>query len=478
MNTVAMIVIPLYLVAIILSVILIGRKNKSYKDFSVGGGSLPWYVTAGSMVAATIGGGTLIGYAGSYYSFGAQWVWMAVITLVAQVILAKFLATRFKNFNIPSIADIIAVRYDKRARCVTAIILLVGEFAVFCAMVSSFAGILSSYIGLSRGFSLIITVVIFLVTVNMGGFKGIAYTDFIQTFLIIGGILIVTGITFARAGGFAGIASLGSDMLNPFHANIPWQTMLGNLVSIGLLCFVNQCTTIQKIAASKSPKDAQKAVMASSIASSIAVGGFLLIMGLGAKILHPDMANPDDVVMKLLNDMPVFISTLYAAAIVAAILTTANAMLISSSLSLNALLKAAKPEISDAKQLVSSKIYIVLAGVLAYVFVQFIPGIITWIMLAYTIQASLFIPLYAGLIWKRPTATAGFISLLFSGLVVGIWEVLGCPMGIHTIFVAVLTGILALVIVTLLDKKPVTSAQLRVVEAFRNGTAIHAEELI
>ena len=50
--------------------------------------------------------------------------------------------------------------------------MMVGEFAVFCAMISSFAAILSTYVGLSRSLALIISVVIFLVSVNLGGFKG------------------------------------------------------------------------------------------------------------------------------------------------------------------------------------------------------------------------------------------------------------------------------------------------------------------
>lgn len=114
MNYLAAIIIPAYIALMVLIMVIVGRKSSnSLKDYALAGGGLPWFVTAGTIVASLIGGGTMIGYVGSYYTVGMEWVWMGLGLASAILFIALVTGSRIKNLNLTSVAEIFAVRYGK-----------------------------------------------------------------------------------------------------------------------------------------------------------------------------------------------------------------------------------------------------------------------------------------------------------------------------------------------------------------------------
>ena len=135
----------------------------------------------------------------------------------------------------------------------------------------------------------------------------------------------------------------------------------------------------------------------------------------------------------------------------------------------NDILGTFKPDLSEKKRVMMTRVFVVFAAVLGYVLVQYSPDIITWMILAYTIQNAMIIPMYAGLLSKRVSARAGTISLAFSGVSILIWELVGRPMGIHSLFVGLAAGLLSILIAGVIDKTPLTAEQYAMVDAFRKN---------
>lgn len=468
----SMIIIPIYLVIITLIIVFIGRNVKTYKDFAVGGGKLPWYVVSGTILATAIGGGTLIGYVGSYYSLGLQWFWMALGLSVANIVMALFMAGRVNSLGQYTLPDLLKLRYGKKARIAGAVIVILGEFAVVCAMLASFGAMLSGYLGFSFDISIIVGAALFIITATLGGLVGVAYTDAIQSILIIGGVVVVGILSFVKAGGFAGFSALDPNLTNLFAENAPRSTMVGNVVSIVFLTFVSQSIFFQRVNACANPKDAKKAVLFSSILIFICSGLFILSMGIGARVILGEGLQGNAVLGALLSKMPPIIASLYAAAIIAAILTTSNSLLLSTSMNVaRDIFQEANKDISDKKLMSISKIYIVIATVIALVVVKFNSSIIRWIIIAYTLNACLFVPMYSGLFWKKPNETAGLLSLAISGIGTVAWEIAGAPFGIHSVFVGVGLGIVGLIIGILVGSEP-TKEQLEVVDTFKQNSIV------
>lgn len=469
MTNLSMIIIPVYLVIITLIIVFIGKNVKTYKDFAIGGGKLPWYVVSGTILATSIGGGTLIGYVGSYYSLGMQWLWMALGLCVANMIMALFMAGRVNSLGQYTLPDILKLRYGKNTRIAGAIIVLLGEFAVVCAMLASFGAMLSSYLGLSFNISIILGAILFIVTATLGGLVGVAYTDAIQSILIVAGVIIVGALTFIKAGGFVGFSALDPNFTSLFAQNAPHSMMVGNVLSVFFLAFVSQSIFFQRVNACASPRDAKKAVLFSSIMIFICMGFFISSMGIGGRILLGSGLKGNEVLGALLSKMPPVIASLYAAAIIAAVLTTANSLLLSTSMNVSRdIFQEINKDIADNKLMSISKLYIVVATVIAFVVVKFNPSVIKWIMIAYTLNACLFIPMYCGLFWKKPGQTAGLLSISISGIGTVAWELAGSPFGIHSVFIGIGLGIVGLIIGILIGSKP-TEEQLEVVDIFKQN---------
>lgn len=467
MNTLSAVVIPIYLVVITLVIVYTGRKVKTFKDYALAGGNLPWFVISGTILATSIGGGSMMGWVGSFYEYGIMYFWLVIGSLASQLILIFYLSERIRRLNIYTIADIFQMRYGKGAQLVSGFINMFVGIAVGFAMLSSFSTLLNQYVGLDMTLARIIGVVLFAVTATMGGLTGVAITDAIQAVLIIGGAITVAVTAFLRSGGMAGLSQLPANLLDMTAPNIPMTMFLGLVFSSFCTNLADQATMFQRINAARNPKDAKKALLSSSIAVAVCMG-LVLVMGLSTRVIAGEGIEGNSVITVLLKNINPVVAVLYAAAIIAAVLTTANSMYLSASMTFSRdLVKQFVPDLSDKKMVLISRLFVWVAAVASYFIVTYQPSIMKWIMIGYASITCLVLPLYGGLITKRATPASGKWALALSIAGVLIWETLGSPFDINSVFVAVALGIVGFV-AGFANKKGVTEAQLELVDRFKS----------
>ena len=108
-----LIIVLIYLVVVTAIIVWSGKKVKTYKDFALGGASIPWIVIAGTMFASTVGGATMIGYVGNYKQYGLQWATLPFVAFcTSSILIGFFLAPRLKNLNQYTTADMLKIRYS------------------------------------------------------------------------------------------------------------------------------------------------------------------------------------------------------------------------------------------------------------------------------------------------------------------------------------------------------------------------------
>ena len=311
MNTMAAIVIPIYIVIILGLIVYNGRRVKNFKDFALGGGTLPWYVISGTILATGIGGGVMMGYVGSFYTNGVMFFWMCLGLFTSYMLVSFLISARIRKLNVYTIADIFLLRYGKSARIVSGIINMIIGIAVGFAMLASFSTLLSVYVGIPIVAARIIGVLLFATMATLGGFRGLAITDVIQSTLILVGALVVTITAFSNAGGFAGLSTLPPNLLDITAPNIPFLIFGGSVISALGMGLADQATMFQRINAARSPKDAKKATRTFGF---LALGLFIMIMliGLSARVILGEGVPSDTVIAVLLRSVHPLIGTLYA----------------------------------------------------------------------------------------------------------------------------------------------------------------------
>ena len=112
------------------------RKEESSEDYFLAGRKLTWWLIGFSLIASNISTEQFVGMNGSAFSSAglaiASYEWMSAVVLV---LVAWFFLPRFLKAGIYTMPEYLEYRYDKGARTIMAIILMVLYVAVFLAAV-------------------------------------------------------------------------------------------------------------------------------------------------------------------------------------------------------------------------------------------------------------------------------------------------------------------------------------------------------
>ena len=435
-----------------------GRGNKTFKDFAIGGAKIPWFIMAGTLFSTFCGGATMVAYVGNFYSQGMIWIWIPIqVSLVGLIYLV--ICRRIFNMRQISTADIMARRYGEKTRLLSSVVVMIAEVGMVAAMMNTFAAMVTTYVGLSKGMALALAVVLFIATAALGGYKGVATTDALQGVIIFFGLLMGVVVFTGKAGGFHAIAqAAGPEKMSIFNTanGCSFITIFGTFVSSFGMHMALQSGYVSRINSVGTLKEARKGLTAYVIFITLAFAVFVPIIGMSANVLLENETIGDSVIGTMLNlYMSPAISCIYVAAIVSAVLTTANSSLLSASICITHDIygRIIRKDATARQQLAVSKAVIT----------QYFTTIISMMFVTYTINALIAISLFAGLYSKKGGSTAANLSLGLGIASVLIWLLLGTPFEIHVAIIGLPVAGIGYLIGILVGKKP-TEAQMAVVD--------------
>jgi len=209
------------------------RNKDTADDYFLAGRHLGWWIIGASIFASNIGSEHLVGLAGSGCTDGvamAHYELHAWCLLVLAWVLVPFYI-RSKVYTMP---EFLEKRFSPTARWVLSIISLVAYILTKIA-VGIFAGgvvfgTLLPELSLNLGFvhldsfwvgSLAVLIATGIYTVA-GGMRAVAYTEAIQTLVLVIGSALVTVFGLIKLGGWSELrATLPSDMFNLWKPLIP-----------------------------------------------------------------------------------------------------------------------------------------------------------------------------------------------------------------------------------------------------------------
>ncbi|MBN1408341.1 MAG: sodium:solute symporter [Calditrichaceae bacterium] len=208
---------------------VIKKRQDTSTDYFLAGRHLGWFIVGASIFASNIGSEHLVGLAGSGTTDGvamAHYELHAWCLLVLGWIMAPFYM-RSKVFTMP---EFLERRFSPAARTVLSGISLiayvltkiaVGIFAggiVFSVLLPdiSFMGMDSFWVG-----SILVIILTGLYTI-LGGLRAVAYTEAMQTIILILGSILVTIFGLKALGGWGELRAIaGSEMFNLWKPLVP-----------------------------------------------------------------------------------------------------------------------------------------------------------------------------------------------------------------------------------------------------------------
>ena len=312
------------------------------QEYFLAGGSLKWYFVAGSITLTNLSTDQLVGMNGNQMALLAWWELAAVVGLC---ILCFLFIPIYYKYNCTTTTELLEKRYNNpHIRALISVLFLLGNVFIFLpAILYGGSQFMISMFGLSTtpimvpGFGEIDPMIFVLSLVFalmgaayaiFGGLRAVAVSDTFSGVLLLGLALFVTYVALKSINfDFTGIPMERLTLIGSPDSPIPFSTLFTGMLFIQIFYWSTNQTITQRAMASPTIKEAQKGILAAAGIRLLIVPAIIVIPGIVSYKLYGRIE--DDLAYgQLVGDiLPTFLSGAFAAAILAAILTTFNSIL-------------------------------------------------------------------------------------------------------------------------------------------------------
>ena len=478
-NTPTIVTFAIYLLGMFLIGWMGYRATSSLSDYILGGRSLGAVVTALSAGASDMSGWLLMGLPGAVFTQGLSASWIAIGLCIGAWMNWRFVAARLRIYtekvgNALTLPDYFTNRFEDKSnllRIVTALVILVF-FTIYCASgVVAGARLFESMFGMDYQTALWVGAVATMAYVFIGGFLAVSWTDTIQASLMITALILAPLMVIYADGGVGASAAVIETARSGAFDMFQGQTVIAvvSLLAWGLGYF-GQPHILVRFMAAESIQTIPKARrigmgwMVLCLGGAVAVGFFGIAFFTG----RPDLAggvnaNAETVfleVAKLLFNP--WISGVLLAAVLAAVMSTLSCqLLVCSSALTQDIYKTFLNKTASQQQLVWFGRAMVFVIAVIAIFIAQDPNakVLGMVSNAWAGFGAAFGPLVLlSVLWPRMTRNGALVGMITGALTVLVWQHFQW-FKLYEIIPGFAFSAIAIVVASLLDKKPSASMQ-------------------
>ena len=495
MDAITIIAFILYFVVVLGIGYYFYHRTHSMEDYVLGGRELNPYVSAMSAQASDMSGWLLLGLPGAIFVAGLGEIWIGIGLAIGSYLAWLFVAKRLRVYsekcgNALTVPEFFSNRFrDEKGylRLVSSVVILVFfTFYVTSGFVSGGNVFISIFGGdIDYKVAVWITAGIIVVYTFMGGFKAVCWTDFVQALLMLFAIIIVPLAALGHIdGGWDNMVNIVNHEVDHF-TSLGWDggkpitaIVLVSCLAWGLGYF-GMPHIIVRYMAIKNPDEVRIARRVGTAWIVIALIGAALIGMIGHAWAVDNgiiVTNPERIFLEIIGSgmFATFIAGILYAALMAAVMSTADSQLLvaSSAVTNDLYAKYAKGEHSDTKLMWISRGIVIVVALLAAIFaMDENSSIMSLVSFAWSGFGAAFGPIMIlALFWKRINAKGALAGMLTGfivdviwntffnagGIIPGLLKVDWCVWnsGLYELLPAFILALIAAVVVSLLTEEP------------------------
>ena len=184
------------------------RVIRSSDDFFLSGRSIPAWIAGLAFISANLGAQEVLGMGASGAKYGiatSHFYWVGAIP--AMVFVGLFMMPFYYGSRARSVPEYLKLRFDEKTRTLNAVSFAV--MTVFSSGISMYAlgKLLNLLLGWSFHGSIILTGIIVLIYIFLGGLTSAIYNEVLQFFLIVLGFLPLVLLGLKDVGGWSGLTA-------------------------------------------------------------------------------------------------------------------------------------------------------------------------------------------------------------------------------------------------------------------------------
>ena len=395
------------------------------------GKSLPLMLSTAAMFATWFGSETVFGASSQFLEGGLY----AVIedpfgASLCLFLFGAFFVRKLYNMQLLTLGDFFKVRYGKRTELVASIFLAPPYVGYIAAQLVAMGLILNVVAGIETWHGVIASACIVTLYTYTGGMWAISITDFIQSVIIIAGMLVLAIVLADKAGGVdVVLESMPPENFKFFPS--PDLKEIVTYIAAWSVLGLGSLPSQDVFQRSMSSKSARTAVLSCHIAAILylTIALLPLFISLCIKYLYPTQIVEDSQLAlpsMVLHHTALPIQILFFGSLLSAIMsTTSSAILAPAAICAENIAKPlSKHRYSDRHLLWITRISILLFSAVATVMACIRSNIYELVSESSIMSlVSLFVPLTMGLYWKRASSTGALLAMVIGILTWIIFEV-------------------------------------------------------
>lgn len=458
----------IYTIIVYIIGILASRSTKNLSDYVLGGRRLNAIIVSLAAGASDMSGWLMLALPGAVFISGAKAFWLPIGLIIGAFLNWTFVAKRLRIYTEAAndsltIPAFLKNRFQGKSTALsiaTSVVILIF-FTIYAA--SGFVGgalLLDTFFKLSYQTGLILSVVVIVVYVLIGGFLAISWIDFFQGTLMFFALLIVPAVTIFHID----LVSHFQQMIHKLPASHLSLYSSANWIFIVSMLgwglgYCGQPHILVRFMAIDKPNKMHVARNISMVWMILSLLGSFAIGIVGA-IHYGHLKKPDTVMLQLAIEFfnPWLVGFLIAAVLSAIMSTTSAQLLVNSSALTEDIYHRLRPRASQKELLVVSRFAIVAVAIIAYAIAANPDASLLQIVgYAWSGLGAAFGPvILLAIYWKRCTQLGAIVGIIIGAIVVIVWHFLGTEIGgifkLYELIPGFFLALVANIITSLIDK--------------------------
>ncbi|MEN9820348.1 MAG: hypothetical protein RL176_250 [Pseudomonadota bacterium] len=443
-------------------------KVHNAKDYITAGRNLPMVFVLSMVFATWFGAETVLGISATFLEEGFDPLGSSICLILFGLVFARPLY----RMNLITLGDFFRIRYNRQTELLLSICIIVSYLGWVSAQITALGltfNVLSNDL-ISTKEGMLIGAAVVLIYTLFGGMWSVALTTLVQMVVIVIGLLLVASNAAEQAGGVASVISKASaEGKFDFLPKLDLLDMLGWIAALLTMALgsIPQQDVFQRVNAAKNEAVAVWGTILGGCAYFF-FAAVPLFLAYSANIIDPAMvekylAGDSQMILPtlILNHMPFFIQVIFFGALISVIMSTASGTLLAPSVTFTEnILKGFSPGMSDKQFLWATRLTVfVFTSIVTYYAFVTDSRIHTMVENAYRITlAGAFVPLVAGLFWKRASNLGALLAIFFGLSVWIVLEITGIEEPVEPQLLGLIASLFGMVLGSYISpKKPHTS---------------------
>ena len=414
------------------------------REVFLASGGLSWIFVAGSITLTNLSTDQLVGMNGNQMALLAWWEFAAVGGLI---VLAKVFLPLYYKYQCTTTTELLEKRYnDHHIRALIGVLFLLGN--VFIFMPSMLYG---GSLFMQTMFNVDVPIVLLAIAFAavgaayaiFGGLRAVAISDSYSGVLLLTlGMLVVVLALAAIDYDFSGIPMERLTLIGGNDSPIPWHTLFTGMIFIQIFYWSTNQTITQRAMASPTVEEGQKGVFTAAVIRLLLVPPMIVIPGIVSYKLYGDVG--DAAYGRIVGDiLPVWLAGAFAAAVAAAVLTSVNSVLNSSTAlyvcDIHEKYIGSSPNVPRLNAVITL-LFVIIALLLVPIYAE-AESIINLVQELYGLLSMPILSAFiVGLLFKNVDARAAITAVVFGVGLYGYFSFVWTPLHyIHLMFVTLLS---------------------------------------